>query len=422
MATPHEAATFAYRQGIFGCFSVPRKKEQWIYGYLHHNIGLDPSEDCGTFVMEDGTLDTFPLRIVDAATLRLLKGDKFHSPCHQGFDAAKARIQKMDFAFRSAHPEDWKQLRAELHDQSLRKYRETYPLKTPKEKARPKPKPAKASFPIKTPVAARSGSKAPFAELETWTACGWWVGSLVRFEPKNTEKPYVIKFSTKPKSATVRVSEPVVKQLSLNYQYCDEHCIFQGIVGLELLWPTLSPNNTGVLRFTKVLELNRITQLYTLSFRDGKTFDLSGPMLDRATTRDEHIKAGTEVSLEVNEGEPSLVVFSEALIKQAKAEQGRYKLLGPVMSRGRKGTGQYGSDFSSETESSGEESDSDDESQASTASSRAADLAKKKSRGSLGGTTIEGTQDDVTLIGSHGASKGEFCTCTCTMCRGYLPF
>ena len=71
---------------------------------------------------------------------------------------------------------------------------------------------------------------------------------------------------------------------------------------------------------------------------------------------------------------------------------------------------------------SGEDSDSNEDSPASTASSRAAVLAKKKSRGSLGCTTIEGTQDDVTLIGSHGASKGEFSTCTCTMCRGYLPF
>ncbi len=122
-------------------------------------------------------------------------------------------------------------------------------------------------------------------------------------------KPYVLKFLTKPKSVNVRVSEPVVKQLSMNYQYCDVHCIFQGIVGLELLWPTLSPHNTGVLRYTKVLESNRITQLYKLSFRDGITFELSGPMLDRATTREEHIKAGTEVSIDVKEGEPSLVVF-----------------------------------------------------------------------------------------------------------------
>ena len=105
---------------------------------------------------------------------------------------------------------------------------------------------------------------------------------------------------TKPKSATVRVSE-VVKQLSLNYQYCDEHCIFQGIVGLELLWPTLSPHNTGVLRYTKVLESNRITQLYKLSFRDGITFELSGPMLDRATTREEHIRSGDEVSIDVDD-------------------------------------------------------------------------------------------------------------------------
>ncbi len=106
----------------------------------------------------------------------------------------------------------------------------------------------------------------------------------------------------------------------MNYKYCDEHCIFKGIVGQELLWSSLSPHNTTVLRYTKVLGLNRVTQLYKLSYRDGITFELSGPMLDRATVREEHILAGTKVSIDVKEGEPSLVVFTEAHIKQAKAE------------------------------------------------------------------------------------------------------
>ena len=63
-----------------------------------------------------------------------------------------------------------------------------------------------------------------------------------------------------------------------------------------------------------------MTELYKLSNRDGGTFELSGPMLGRAITRDEHIVAGNEVSIDVAEGEPSLVVFTEAHINQAKGE------------------------------------------------------------------------------------------------------
>jgi hypothetical protein len=83
-----------------------------IYGYLTHNIGYGPENDCGTFFMEDGTMDTFPLRIVDAATLRLVKGDKSFSACHLGFDAAKERLWKLDYNFRTAHPDTWKELKA----------------------------------------------------------------------------------------------------------------------------------------------------------------------------------------------------------------------------------------------------------------------------------------------------------------------
>ncbi len=174
-----------------------------------------------------------------------------------------------------------------------------------------------------------------------------------------------------------------------------------------------------------------MTQLYKLSFRDGETFELSGPLLDRATTQEEHIRSGEEVSMEVEEGEPSLLRFTQAHINQAKAEMGRYMITGPEMSKGTNTTRKYGSDFSDEKNPSGESSDSDedsdssDESDASTASIHDKVLAKKKPRNSLGATTIKGTQDDVTLIGggkecnganaSHGASKGNRCTCTCTL-------
>jgi hypothetical protein len=46
MATPSEAVTFAHRKGAYGCFPVPPKKDHLIYGYLTHNIGYGPEDDC----------------------------------------------------------------------------------------------------------------------------------------------------------------------------------------------------------------------------------------------------------------------------------------------------------------------------------------------------------------------------------------
>ena len=406
MAAPHEAATFKYSKGVFGCFLVPKKKDQLIYGYLDHNIGFSNEEDCGTFVMEDGTMETFPLRIIDAATLRLLKGDKHFCPCHLGFDAAKARLRRVDFNLRTAHPDDWQLMRAALAAESVRNYRVNNPLKIPPVPKGKKPKRSVLAYPKKSRVAARAGTCAPFGVLEPWTPCGWWSGTITRHDTSNVAHPYVIKFLTKPKPVEVRVSEPVVKALVWNYKYCDQHCIFKGIVGQELLWPCFSPKlKTPILRFTKVLELNRATQLYKLSYRDGETFELSGPLLDRATTREEHLLSGDEVSIDVAEGEPSLYKFTDAHIKEAKSEQGRYKVVGPEMTRGHNTAGKFGSDFSEESDRNGEDSDSDEdsdsseESSASTTSIHGSVLAENKRKQRLGYTKIDGTQDDVTLIG-----------------------
>jgi hypothetical protein len=204
----------------------------------------------------------------------------------------------------------------------------------------------------------------------------------------------------------------------VNYKYCDEYCIFKGIVGRELLWPTLSAHNKAVLRFTKVLELNRVTKLYKLSFRDEITFELSGSMLDRASTRDEHILAGTVVSLDVEGDEPSLVVFKAAHINEAKAEMGRYKSTGPEMAV----PGPFESDFSSDSQSSGEDSES------STASVHAAVIPKRNSRERLGGPKIAGTPDDTTqrarekqldaANASLSAFQGDLCKYISTLCTG----
>ncbi len=146
----------------------------------------------------------------------------------------------------------------------------------------------------------------------------------------------------------------MLKKLVWNYKYCDEYCIFKGIVGRELLLPSLSARNKAILRYTKVLELNRVTKMYKLGFRDGLTFELSGPQLDRASVVEEHILEETEVSIDVDGDEPKLVVFKAAHIKEANAEQGRYKSTGSDMAT----PGPFGGDFSADTDSSGEESES----------------------------------------------------------------
>ncbi len=179
-----------------------------------------------------------------------------------------------------------------------------------------------------------------------------------------------------------------------------------------------------------------MTQLYKLSFRDGQTFELSGPLLDRATTREEHIRSGEEVSVDVEDGEPSLVRFTQARINHAKAEQGRYKMTGPEMTKGTNTSKKDGSDSSDDGLSSSDDSESDEESYSveesdtSTASNHAPVSAKNKTRARVTATTIKGTQDDVTRIGeqtewngadtSHGPFKGNLCTCSCSLCKGSL--
>jgi hypothetical protein len=126
--------------------------------------------------------------------------------------------------------------------------------------------------------------------------------------------------------------------------------------------------------------------MYKLGFRDGLTFELSGPQLDRASVVEDHILAESEVSIDVDGEEPKLVVFKAAHIQEAKAKQGRYKTTGPDMAT----PGPFGSDFSADTDSSGEESYS------LTASVHAQAVRNKKSRGSLGVTKITGTPDETT--------------------------
>ena len=72
MSTQGEMATFAYNKGADGCFLVPRKKDQWFFGRLQHNIGwIVGAHDDGTCLLGDGTVRTFSVKDVDAAVKRL---------------------------------------------------------------------------------------------------------------------------------------------------------------------------------------------------------------------------------------------------------------------------------------------------------------------------------------------------------------
>jgi hypothetical protein len=117
--------------------------------------------------------------------------------------------------------------------------------------------------------------------------------------------------------------------------------------------------------------------MFKLGFRDGLTFELSGPQLDRASVVEEHILGE----------EPKLVVFKASHIQEAKLEMGRYKTTGPDMASPHS---QFGSDFSADTESSGEDTSS------STASVHLEAVTNKKARGSIGGRKIKGTPDETT--------------------------
>jgi hypothetical protein len=70
MSTRGEQATFAYNKGVDGCFLVPRKKDQWFFGRLQHNISWFVEDDCGTCLLDDGTVRTFSVKEIDAAVTK----------------------------------------------------------------------------------------------------------------------------------------------------------------------------------------------------------------------------------------------------------------------------------------------------------------------------------------------------------------
>ena len=83
MSTPGELATFAYNKGADGCFLVPRKQDKWFFGRVQHNISWAVEDNCGTCLLDDGTVRTFSVKEVDAAVGRLRNKIPMHLSEHK---------------------------------------------------------------------------------------------------------------------------------------------------------------------------------------------------------------------------------------------------------------------------------------------------------------------------------------------------
>jgi hypothetical protein len=94
----HETHTFHHARGTFGAFTA--KRDKWFYEELLHNIGWNAENDCGTFLLDDGHVETYKIKLVDEATLRLQKGDYAISQYKQGLNAGmhKCRMARIKIA------------------------------------------------------------------------------------------------------------------------------------------------------------------------------------------------------------------------------------------------------------------------------------------------------------------------------------
>ena len=89
----HETHPFRHARGTYAAFTTGRDK--WFYGVLLHNIAWLPEDDCGTFFLEDGHVETYNIKVVDAATLRLQKGDYSISQYKRGLDAGGLKFRRL---------------------------------------------------------------------------------------------------------------------------------------------------------------------------------------------------------------------------------------------------------------------------------------------------------------------------------------
>jgi hypothetical protein len=143
MSTPGELATFQYNKGTDGCFLVPKKHDKWFFGRLQHNISFLRSDDIGTCVLNDGTVQTFFTKHIGEAVRRLKNKIPLHLSEHKK-DYKFGGKESLDFYESTFDPENLQR----LIEASIALFRTTYPPKQVREVIIDKPIPPKSIYPI----------------------------------------------------------------------------------------------------------------------------------------------------------------------------------------------------------------------------------------------------------------------------------
>ncbi len=259
-----------------------------------------------------------------------------------------------------------------LIEVSIALYRATLPPKPVKAVTKQKPIPPKSFFPHPksqvTRIASPSGPDAELPQLKEPTLCGWHQGQLKKYLPKESN-PYVIRWAVKP-AIEMQVSEKIIRQLVINYKYCDENDIFKGIVGKELLWVVRNKAANYSLRFVKVLRFpTKGSRLFELAFHDGNTMEITPEDLDRAFVRDERIRNGKAVITNFTDLCPTEVSYTLAHMNNAEQEKVKYPISRSVNNPSK----DYGSDFSSSPSQDGDMSGEAEKTQKGTLQGKASD-------------------------------------------------
>ncbi len=342
MTMNHETHTFRHARGTYAAFTATRSK--WYYGELLHNIGWNVEDDCGKFLLEDASVATYKIKVVDDATLRVQKGDFQLSEYKRGLEAGKHKLRMARIKIaREAGEYDGKGVTDTalgiLQNESYRAFRIKNPIQIPKGKAPPRPAPL---YRVGTCVAAEKGPESDFLpESAKETHSGWCRGKLHAFKSACADRPYVIRWATKPFQDT-RVSQTQLQKLIRDHNHCAIHHKFDGILGNVLFWPCKDSKSCDMLRLARVMSFSPGARMYTLNYKDGVSFKITPEHLDFAAQQSDHLRAGKlEIAVDYRIHPLRFFTFTLKSMESAEKEAGNFKTKGP-----------YGSDFSSSSSSS----------------------------------------------------------------------
>ncbi len=139
MSSPGELATYQYNKGEDGCFLVPKKQNKWFFGRLQHNISFLRSDDIGTCLLSDGTVQTFFTKHIGEAVKRLSNKIPLHLSEYKK-DYQFGGKESLDYYEMNIDPEKLKV----LIEASISLFRITNPYTIVKEVGHAKPKPPKS--------------------------------------------------------------------------------------------------------------------------------------------------------------------------------------------------------------------------------------------------------------------------------------